>query len=209
MDLTKENGVEIFKRRMIFARQLGAETIITNAAPRIRQRQFYDNIRELGAFAATIGIKIGLENPGDGSANILDTAEQAAAVIDAINLQTVGLNYDFGNLISHRFEKLKPEQDYRRALPQINHYHIKDVVRLDRGWGFCAIGDGIIDYRQILTEIAKDPRPLPVSLEIPLRLERAADASPIRYDQAVDRDLIRQALRASMNFVRQSLDIDE
>ena len=33
MDLTKPNAVEIFKRRMEFARMLGADAIITNAAP--------------------------------------------------------------------------------------------------------------------------------------------------------------------------------
>jgi sugar phosphate isomerase/epimerase len=205
MDLTKENGVEIFKRRMIFAHMLGADTIVTNAAPLAKKDEFLSNIIQLGQAAKTIGINIGLENPGDGKANVIDTASQAGPVIDEIALETVGLNYDFGNLISHCFEKVKPEEDYRFALPQTNHYHVKDVVRQGGGWGFCPIGEGMIDYKEILSAIAGDPRPLPVSLEIPLRLARAADAGPIRADKRVDIDLIRQVLKRSMDFVRQTL----
>ena len=40
MDLTKENGVEIFTRRMVFARMLGADTIISNAAPVDKKNEF-------------------------------------------------------------------------------------------------------------------------------------------------------------------------
>ncbi|MEE4165350.1 MAG: TIM barrel protein, partial [Desulfocapsaceae bacterium] len=150
-------------------------------------------------------LKLGLENPGDGKANVIDTAQEAAPLIDEIALETVGLNYDFGNLISHCFEKVKPEEDYRCALSQTIHYHVKDVVRHGDGWGFSTIGEGMIDYRRILDEIGRDPRTLPVSLEIPLRVTRAADASPIRAGGPVDLHLIRRTLTESMKFVRQIL----
>lgn len=205
MDLTKDNGTEIFSRRMIFARMLGADTIITNAAPLAKKDVFLKTIEELGQAAKTIGIKIGLENPGDGKANVIDTAEQAGPVIDEIDLDTVGLNYDFGNLISHCFEKVSPEDDYLFALPQTNHYHVKDVVKQDNIWKFSPIGEGMIDYTRILPAIARDPRPLPVSLEIPLRLARAADASPIRAAERVDLDRIRKVLKQSIAFVRQMM----
>lgn len=205
MDLTKENGVEIFKHRMRFAHMLGAETIVTNAAPLAKKVEFLTNIKELGLAAKAIGINIGLENPGDGRANVIDTARHAGTVIDEIALDTVGLNYDFGNLISHCFEKIKPEEDYLFALPQTCHYHVKDVLRQGDGWKFSAIGEGMIDYQKILPAIACDPRPLPVSLEIPLRVARAADASPIRADTRVEINLIRQVLKRSIDFVRRTL----
>jgi sugar phosphate isomerase/epimerase len=205
MDLTKPNAVEIFKRRMAFARMLGADTIITNAAPLAKKDEFISNIRELGLTAQSLGIIIGLENPGDGKANVIDTAEHAARVMDEIALESVCLNYDFGNVISHCFEKVKPEADYRLALPQTGHYHVKDVARDEDGWVFTAIGDGMIDYRTVLGDIAKDPRPLSVSLEIPLRLKRASDASPIRGEAPVERLTIREVLQQSMEFVRQAM----
>ena len=205
MDLTKDNAMEIFRKRMIFARMLGADTIITNAAPLAKKSEFLTTIQELGQAAKSIGIKIGLENPGDGKANVIDTAKQAGLVIDEIGLDTVGLNYDFGNLISHCFEKVSPEEDYHFALPQINHYHVKDVVKQGNIWKFSPIGEGMIDYTEILPAIARDPRPLTVSLEIPLRLARAADASPIRAAERVDLDYIRKVMKQSVAFVRKTM----
>jgi sugar phosphate isomerase/epimerase len=205
MDLTKPNAVEIFKRRMEFACLLGADTIITNAAPIARKTEFMSNIRELGQIAQSLGLMIGLENPGDGKANVIDTAQQASHVIDEIALDSVRLNYDFGNVISHCFEKVKPEADYRLALAQTGHYHVKDVARKEDGWAFTAIGNGLIDYRTILAAVSRDPRTLSVSLEIPLRLIRATDASPVRSETPVELHLIREVLKQSMEFVRQAM----
>jgi sugar phosphate isomerase/epimerase len=205
MDLTKPNAVEIFRRRMEFACMLGADIIITNAAPMDRKAEFMSNIRKLGQVAQSLGITIGLENPGDGKANVIDTAQQAGQVINEIGLKAVRLNYDFGNLISHCFEKVHPEEDYRLALPQTGHYHLKDVARKRDGWVFTPIGDGMIDYRTILTALARDPRQLSISLEIPLRLFRAADARPIRSEAPVEISTIREVLKRSIEFVRRAL----
>lgn len=205
MDPTKPNAVEIFKRRIEFAQMLGADTIITNASPTARRAEFMANIRELGRFSESLGVVICLENPGDGKANVIDTAEKGGQVIDEIGLDSVRLNYDFGNVISHCFEKIKPEKDYLLALQQIGHYHIKDVAREGTGWVFTVIGDGLIDYRTVLTDISSDPRNLTVSVEIPLRLKRGADAAPIRSSQPVALNVIRRVLQQSMEFVHQAI----
>ncbi len=205
MDLTKPHAVEIFKCRVEFAHMLGADTIITNAAPTAKKTEFMVNIQELGRFSAPMGVMICLENPGDGKANVIDTAEKGGHVIDEIGLDSVRINYDFGNVISHCFEKIEPEKDYLLALPQIGHYHIKDVTRDGNGWVFTAIGDGMIDYRTVLADISRDPRHLTVSVEIPLRLKRGPDAAPIRSPQPVPLDVIRRVLQQSMEFVHQEL----
>jgi len=205
MDLTKDQAINIFNKRMIFARMLGARYIVSNAAPLQNRNQFMANIVELGQMAAELGMTIALENPGDGKPNVIDTAEQGARVIDEIGLDSVKLNYDAGNLISHCFEKVKPEEDYLRAISQTFHYHIKDVDRQDDSWGFTEIGRGMIDYQSILKEVAADPRPLPLSLEIPLRITRAKDASPIRAEAPVELGKIRKVLTNSIDFVRNTV----
>ena len=205
MDLTKDQAVNIFNKRMVFARMLGARYIVSNAAPLQNRNQFMANIVELGQAAAELGMTIALENPGDGKPNVIDTAEQGARVIDEIGLDSVKLNYDAGNLISHCFEKVKPEEDYRHAISQTLHYHIKDVDRQGDSWGFTEIGRGMIDYQNILKEVAADPRPLPLSLEIPLRITRAKDASPIRAEAPVELGKIRKVLTNSIDFVRNAV----
>lgn len=205
MDMTKNLAVKIFKNRMVFARMLGAKYIVSNAAPVQNKGQFMANIAELGQTAAELGITIVLENPGDGKPNVIDTAEQGAGVIDEIGLDTVKINYDAGNLISHCFEKIKPEEDCRHAIAQTAHYHIKDVERQRDIWRFTEIGLGMIDYQSILKEVVTDPRPLPLSLEIPLRIARAKDASPIRANAPVELQKIRKVLTNSMEFVRNTI----
>lgn len=205
MDMTKENAVSIFQKRMAFARMLGAEYIVSNAAPLQNRAQFMANIAELGRTARELGMVIVLENPGDGKPNVIDTAQQGAGVIDEIGLDTVKINYDAGNLISHCFEKVVPAEDFRHAISQTVHYHIKDVERQGENWGFTEIGRGMIDYRRILQAVAADPRPLPISLEIPLRLARAKDASPIRAEAPVELGKIRKVLTNSMEFAKNTI----
>jgi sugar phosphate isomerase/epimerase len=85
------------------------------------------------------------------------------------------------------------------------HYHIKDVASDDAGWYFTEIGQGTIDYQKILKELAVLSEPVPISLEIPLRIRRAPDASPRRASQPVDLAEIRQVMTGSVDFVKQVL----
>ena len=85
------------------------------------------------------------------------------------------------------------------------HYHIKDVASDDSGWYFTEIGKGTIDYRKILKELAALSEPVPISLEIPLRIRRAPDASPRRASLPVDLEEIRQVMKTSVEYVKTAL----
>jgi len=206
MDMSAEAAAERFKGRLQFAKWLGASYINTIAGPLANKNQFMQNIKELGVFARELGIIIGLENPGDGKPNIIDSGKSCAAVIEEIDLEMVKINYDFGNLVSHCFESVNPEKDYKLALAKTAHFHIKDVDRNNLGqWYFPAIGKGMIDYKKILPALASLPEPIPMSLELPLRLRRATDASPIRDANPVDLRTINQIVTESVWFVKKTL----
>lgn len=201
VDLSEEGIVEIFKKRMDFAKMVGAEIIISNASPTDRQDAFHANMDKLAAHAEELQIKIGLENPGDGEDNILNTGKQATAVITKIDSPWVGVNYDFGNLLSHCFQKEKPEADYIACETVTNHYHIKDVVIRDGFYHFTPIGKGAIDYRTILKHIFEKQPAVPYSLEIPLRLSRGSNAKPIRANERVSIKEIENVLSQSIEFI--------
>ena len=205
VDLSRAGIVEVFKNRMAFAKRLGAKFIVSNAAPLQNKSQFMQNIRELGQTAAGLKMVILLENPGDGQANVMDSGEPAANLIEEIGQENVKINYDFGNLLSHCFEKIRPEQDYKFVRDCAMHYHIKDVASDDSGWYFTEIGKGTIDYQKILKELAALSEPLPISLEIPLRIRRAPDASPRRAALPVDIKRIRQVMEKSVAFAKRAL----
>ena len=202
VNLSREGIVDIFNKRMAFARKIGAQYIISNAAPLPNKTQFMENIAQLGQTAASLDMIIGLENPGDGHPNVIDSAEPAARAIEEIGLASVKINYDFGNLLSHCFGKLKPELDYKQVMAQTAHFHIKDVAENDTGWYFTEIGKGAIDYKTILKELTAVSDSVPLSLEIPLRVTRAPDASPRRAAQPVDLAEIRRVMTGSVSFVK-------
>jgi sugar phosphate isomerase/epimerase len=205
VDLSRDGIVAVFKNRMAFAKKLGSKYIVSNAAPLQNKNQFIKNIRELGQTAAGLEMFIVLENPGDGSANVMDSGEPAAHLIEEIDQDSVKINYDFGNLLSHCFEKLRPEEDYKFVRNCAVQYHIKDVASDGSGWYFTEIGKGTIDYRIILKELVALSEPVLISLEIPLRIRRAPDASPRRASQLVDLKEIRQVMERSVDFVKSAL----
>lgn len=204
VDLTAEGIVDVFKKRMDFAKAVGAATIVTNAAPTEKSALFYRNISELAQHAEALELMIGLENPGDGVPNVVNLGEGASAVIQQIGSPWVGINYDFGNLLSHCFEKVRPEEDYKKCQQDIVHYHVKDVLQDADGWHFTEIGGGSIDYKTILAEISAGPSPKPISLEIPLRLRRDRKAQPSRQEGKVPLTQIETILQKSIAFVRQA-----
>jgi sugar phosphate isomerase/epimerase len=205
VDLSRDGIVGVFNNRMAFAKKLGTNYIVSNAAPLQNRDQFMQNIKELGQAAAGLNMVIALENPGDAKPNVMDSGQPAANLIEAIDQENVKINYDFGNLLSHCFEKIRPEEDYKFVRDCAVHYHIKDVASDDSGWYFTEIGKGAIDYHNILKELAALPEPVPISLEIPLRIRRAPDASPRRASLPVDLAEIRRVMTGSVNFVKQVL----
>ena len=205
VDLSRDGIIGVFNNRIAFAKKLGAKYIVSNAAPLKKKNRFMQNILELGQTAAGLNMVIVLENPGDGKANVMDSGEPSARLIEEIGQESIKVNYDFGNLLSHCFDKIRPEEDYKFVRDCAVHYHIKDVASDDSGWYFTEIGKGTIDYRKILKELAALSEPVPISLEIPLRIRRAPDASPRRAAQPINLKEIRRVMDKSVSFVKTSL----
>jgi sugar phosphate isomerase/epimerase len=202
IDLGRDDAVEVFRGRMDFARALGAEVINTNAAARRLKKSFFTNIDILARHAESIGLKIGLENPGDGSDNLLNTASDAAVLLAEIGHPMVGLNYDAGNTISHR-PGVSPVDDALVAMPLCLHTHIKDVRRDASGYFFTPLGQGSIDCARILKAVAETE--LNLSIEIPLRLHRLPNAQPSRSPYRVPLADIEAVLKPALAFVQQHL----
>jgi len=202
IDLGRDNAVDIFRGRMDFARALGAEVINTNAASRRFEKRFFANIAVLARHAESLGLKIGLENPGDGSDNLLNVASDGPGLLDRIGHPSVGLNYDAGNTISHRPE-VSPLDDALAAMPACVHTHIKDVRRDSSGYYFTPLGDGMVECGRILRAVAGTA--LNLSIEIPMRLHRGPDAQPGRAPHRVPMGDVETVLGAALKFVQQNL----
>jgi sugar phosphate isomerase/epimerase len=202
MNLVTKGSAETFRRRMEFARRVGAKVIVTNAGLQQEKKAFIKTMETLSREAESLNLIIGLENPGDGKENIINSGKDGAKVVREIDSEWVKLNYDFGNVISHFFERLRPEEDFIYALPFSAHLHIKDVKSNGQGWSFVEIGKGSIDYSFILKTLASKYPQIPISLEIPLRITRDRDASPRRAASPLPLGEIRNVLKGSLNYVK-------
>jgi len=198
IDLGRPDALEVFRGRMDFARAIGVRVINTNAAARSNERRFYANIAQLAAHAEALDLWIGLENPGDGSDNLLNTAADAADLLARIDHPRVGLNYDAGNTISHR-PGVDTVTDALAAMPHCVHTHVKDVRVTADGFFFTPLGEGQVGCARIVEAIARTG--LDLSIEIPMRLHRGPDAKPSRAVYRVPLGDIEAMLKSALQFV--------
>jgi sugar phosphate isomerase/epimerase len=204
IDLGRADALAVFTGRMDFAAALGAQVINTNAAARENEARFMANIGRLADHAASLGLAIGLENPGNGEDNLINDAAGGLALIDRLGLPSVRLNYDPGNTVSHRPGQIDAAADAIRALPGCVHFHLKDVRQDASGWHFVVPGKGGIDCAAIMDALAARPG-LPFAVELPLRMRRRPDAQPVRASEPMPLPVIEAAVRDCLAYVQRWL----
>lgn len=107
-------------------------------------------LRELGRHATEVGVLLSLEMYEH---TYLGTGASAVRLVEAIGMDSVGLNPDIGNLIRLH----EPIEDWRevarQTLPYANYWHVKNYTRdEDAATGLIAtsptyLESGLIDYR--------------------------------------------------------------
>jgi len=178
LDLGLQDSVEAFKKRMDFAARLGASIILSNASTRQNRVNFLRNIEKLAAYAESLNLTIGLENPGDGADNLVGSGQEGAKLIEEIDSPFIRLNYDVGNTYSYSKGRTRPEDDIHYAYPYAIHFHFKDTRADADGWIFTEIGKGVINYRKVIQFLKGQPEQMPIGLEMPLSVRRDKDFNP-------------------------------
>ena len=207
INLGRDDAVDVFKGRMDFAAALGAKIINTNAAARTLSARFFHNIDPIVRHAEQLGMIIGLENPGDGSDNLINTAADGIALVSQLGYPNLRLNYDAANTISHRPPEkpggVIPSDDALLAMPYCGHVHIKDVKVTPEGYFFTSLGEGDVDCACIIRAVAKTD--INLTVELPLRLHRMANAQPKSSEEPVPLAKIENVVCASLAFVKHHL----
>jgi sugar phosphate isomerase/epimerase len=126
-DLASEGGLDRGLRRIRFTAAIGAARVVSNAAPVAYRDVFLKNLEEFAKEAERVGVELLLENPGDGRTNVVDNGATAADVVSRFKGSAIGINYDFGNVISHFQERVRPEEDWLPVRSSVSYFHIKDV----------------------------------------------------------------------------------
>lgn len=213
-DLASPGGLERGLRRIRFTASIGASRVVSNAAPIGHREQFFENLEQFAREAERAGVELLLENPGDGRTNVVDDGATAVEIVSQFRGSAIGINYDFGNVISHFQERVRPEEDWLSARSSVSYFHIKDVGTApdsdsdtERVWLYPEIGTGMIDYASILPMIADDAVVPALGIELPLRLRRSASNPAGRTPAPLSEDEIMGIVRRSVAFVQNAIGI--
>ena len=190
-DLTRDRQVEMIKRRIDFARALGATNVVSDATRQLevdaeQWRKLVNTLRYLGDYAADQGVRIALETHGGLTRN----GTLSRRLLDAVNHLAVGINYDTGNIYYYN-DNLDPAEDVKLVADRIFQVHLKDTVGGKGEWQFCELGQGRVNFPGIVDVLRKVGFRGPYSLE--LEGKRGEDLN--KADQG-------KVIRASLDYLR-------
>ena len=196
MDLTQPDSVDRLRRRLEFARAIGAGIVNTIAGPTAGLEGFRANIPAIAARAAELGLTLALENHGD----LVDRGRQIVQFIQGIGNPAVRCNYDTGNAWFYAKGALDPAAELDEVAPVVAHVHLKDPRVKDELMRWVALGDGVLDLPGVGRLLRNRLPQAPVSIELSLR-QRSRDFEPRWRTPEIPslseiRDVIRRSLEA-------------
>jgi sugar phosphate isomerase/epimerase len=187
------------ERRIHFVSACGSKVLISNAglaqdADRIAQR-----LELVVPLCEQLGIMLALENPGHGTGSLIHDVQSGQAFLERFEHSSVRLNYDAGNVYSYSGGIQQPGNDLVEGGQRgIGYVHLKDLKLEAPDWIFCPIGEGDVNFSELLHILEPD---IPVSIELPLRLRRPGKGDPVRQREAIPLPALRTAMRDSLRAV--------
>ena len=200
VDLTIEEQLKDFLKKIEFTSRIGAKYLNTNSGPPERLCIFKQNIRRVIEQAEKWNVTVCLESHGD----IISTAKESAKFIREINHPLIRMNYDTGNTFFYEKGKVDLCEDIEFALDVLSYCHIKDVHIAGNAVTYEAIGEGDISFGQIFKKLADHGVCLDASLEIPVFVKGTLDGiCPV--DPPLPVPVIEEKIRRSYSYIDEVL----
>nr|MDO8134068.1 sugar phosphate isomerase/epimerase family protein [Candidatus Njordarchaeum guaymaensis] len=155
-DPSKERReIELLRKRIELAGRLKTRVVVTRTTdPMISDvsavfskaeiERFYDNVKGVIDCCRNSNVVLAIENDG----GITVTADSALEAMRRIDSEYIRVNYDTASM-PIRFG-LQPEEDLRKLLKYVVHVHIKDQRGGKGAYVFPAIGEGELNFNNIL-----------------------------------------------------------
>ena len=195
---------EAMIKRLDFAKEMGADIVISNGAVKQNAKGFLDCIEKVTPVLEDYGMVLALENPGCGAPDsIIATGADGALLMEKLANPHVKLNYDASNVYSYSKGRILPEEDYLKAAPHNACLHLKQLKKNGDRWLFSAVGDGVTDYGLILNGIKAGYGTPYMSLELPVNHMRDHTLSICKNTdfQLAPDSLIRNTVNDSVKYV--------
>jgi len=153
-------------RRIDFAQQLGASFVIIDAAGdepdgADEWRKIGNLGRFLGDYAQAHGVRLAFEI----HEGLTRSGAAARRLLDTIDHDAVGVNYDTGNAIFYN-DGVDPVADLETIVDRVIHVHLKDTSGGRGEWAFGPLGSGHVDLPRIVRKLKARGFRGPYSLEV-------------------------------------------
>ncbi len=167
LDLTIDEQLEDFLKKIEFTGRIGAKIINTNSGPIERLAVFHVNMRKVIEQAERWNVIIGLESHGD----IVNTAKDSMHIFKEYNHPLVRFNYDTGNTLFYCNGNIRVEEDIKYGLEYLSYIHLKDIKIRGNQVEYCPIGDGDVNFEKVFDVLKSLGKPIPCGLEIPTHVK--------------------------------------
>lgn len=198
MDLSTEGLYDIFSARLTFANLIGAKYINVCTTKLENKDKLIINLKSLKSLLEKNHCILCLENAGDYNFNAFVKLEDGLGILNQLDNDFYAINFDPGNMLTYDI-KLNLIEQSMNSIKYCKYFHIKDVIIEDDKFRFTAIGDGMIDYCNIVSQLKRSN--IPCSLEIPLRIYRELDSTPKKFEHKTDINVIEETLIKSRKYI--------
>ena len=104
----------------------------------------YERLRQIGENAAPLGIKVCLETHLD----LAHNAEVALETMQGVNHPNICINFDTGNVYFYNHD-VTAVRELRKIIGHVGAVHLKDTNGGYRTWHFPALGEGVVDFKEV------------------------------------------------------------
>ncbi len=140
-----ENVVSDFQACLDAAHRIGVKVIFTSAhAGEYNRNTIYERLRRIGENAAPLGIKVCLETHLD----LAHNAEVALETMQGVDHPNICINFDTGNIYFYN-RNVTAIGELRRIIDYVGAVHLKDTNGEYQTWHFPALGEGVVDFKEV------------------------------------------------------------
>lgn len=165
-NLMDENRLPDFVDNIHLAGFFGCETIVSSIGEAHLEDQQHasndllvSNIKSLIPSLEIYDMNLVLEVHGDhGTGAIINE------IVNLVGSSRVKIAYDTGNAIF--YGDVDIVEDMKSCIENISYVHIKDKAGETKEWNFPTLGEGIVDFKQVLTLLDDHKNESPISIEI-------------------------------------------
>ena len=163
-DLTTREGLEHGIKAVEWAGRYGLPVVNTavggHASQEESEQAFLANVGELADAAEDAGIVVALEIHGD----IMASSDVTLPLIEKIGRDSVKVNYDTANVVYYSGDTAV--EDIPKVADRLVHVHLKESKGGKGVWNFGTIGEGDVDFAEVLRLLREAGYDGPYSVEI-------------------------------------------